>query len=75
MRVSAVALVLGTITVAAPIVIHGYLRDVHQEDVEGISRTREELDSTRAALALATTAADSARLGKDVVTREYWYDR
>ena len=75
MRVSAVALVLGAVTVAAPIVIYGYLRHVHEEDVEGISRLREELDSTRAVLALATTAADSARLADDVRTREYWYDR
>ena len=45
-------------------------RRIHGEDVRGIAALREVLDSTRQALAAASTRPDSARLTEEIGARE-----
>ncbi len=75
MRNSPILLVLGLTLVAAPITAYLYLRRVHEQDVQGISALRDRLESVRAELASATTAADSAGLLREIREREYFLGR
>lgn len=68
-------LVLGLIAIVGPIAVYIYQRQVYEQDVQAVNRLGEELDSTGAALAGATTPADSARLADDIRAREYWLGR
>lgn len=65
-------LALGTLAVAAPVTARFYEQRVHDQDVEDIRQLRETLDATRAALATAPTATDSARLADAIRSREYY---
>ncbi len=65
-----IALVLGLIAIAAPIAVYIYTRQVHEQDMQGIHQMRAQLDSSRAVLAAAGTAADSQRLTEQIRARE-----
>ncbi len=75
MRISLIVLILGLMAIVAPITLYIYQRQVHEQDVQSINGLRDQLDSTRAAHAAATTTADSARLADDIRDREYWLSR
>ncbi len=75
MRAPIALLVLGVALIALAVGT-GVVRERTQaDDVRGVARLRQLLDSTRGALASATTAADSARIGREVREREFYWGR
>lgn len=75
MRKSLVPLIAGVLLVIGAIYSNESRRRTHAEDVRGIGVLRERLDSTRAALVVAPTAADSTRLTQEVTQREFFLAR
>ena len=69
MRTWLIAVILGFTFVAGTIALNIYQRRLHQEDVRGIAALQAILDSTRRALAAATTGADSTRLTEQISAR------
>lgn len=75
MRRSLALLALGALFIAGTVALDRKNRRDHAADLSGISNLRRALDSTRAALAVAPTAADSTRLAEQVKEREYYLGR
>jgi len=75
MHRSVVSLVAGVLVIVSTIAVDQHQRTGHAEDVRGIANLRRSLDSTRALLVSATTAADSLRIADAVKEREYYLSR
>jgi len=70
MRDPLIAIVLGLAFLIGSISLNIYQRRMHDEDVRGIAGLRDAVDSTRLALAAASTGPDSARLTEQIRARE-----
>ena len=75
MHRSLVPLVAGALVILGTIVLDQTDRRSHEADLRGIANLRRMLDSTRAALAVAPSAADSARLAAEITEREFYIGR
>jgi len=75
MRSGMLAITLGCASLLGVIGFNVVERRTQTDDVEGIRQLREVLDSTRAALARATTAADSASLTEQIQGRAWGIGR
>ena len=69
MRSPLVPVILGVAVIVGAVLIDANLRGMQEGDVRDIGLLRQELDSTGAALARASTAADSTRLSASVADR------
>ena len=70
MRNSLILIVVGLAAIAGPFVFYLHVARTQETDIDDISRMRDQLESTRAALVAATTAADSARIAQNIQARE-----
>lgn len=75
LRSPVLLLIVGAALIAGAIVSRSVWMQSHEADLRGIATLRTRLDSTRAALAAATTAADSSRLVPEVAEREFYLNR
>lgn len=75
MHRSIVPLVVGVLVIVSTIGVDHNQRSLQARDLRGIANLRRMLDSTRAALAVAPTAADSTRIAAEITDREYYRGR
>ena len=71
MRAQIALLLAGSAFIIGAFLLSGIRERGHDEDLRGIARLQVILDSTRGALAAATTATDSTRIAAEVKEREY----
>lgn len=70
-----VPLVAGALVILSTVAIDQNQRRLHDSDVRGIANLRHLRDSVKAALAVASSAADSTRLTAEITEREYYLGR
>ena len=75
MRTQIAFLLAGSAFIVGAFLLSGIRERGHAEDLGGIARLQVILDSTRGALAAATTATDSTRIAAEVKEREYYLGR
>jgi hypothetical protein len=69
MRTPLIVVVLGFAVVAGTIALNRYQRGLQREEMRGIAALQAVLDSTRWALAAATTAPESTQLTEQIRAR------
>jgi hypothetical protein len=75
MRTQIALLLAGSAFIVGAFLLSGIRERGHAEDLRGIAGLRVLLDSTRGALAAATTATDSTRIAREVTEREFYLGR
>jgi len=75
MRAAVFMIIVGIVLIVAPIGVYVHGRRVQEKDLADVARMQARLDSVRAALDAAPTAADSARITEVVRELEYGFGR